>query len=147
MRSALSKETLAKVESLLDEAARAKHIYVGVGHPGSPNFASLCASLGLTEKLAKLEAAGECGHQPYTAEGQDLFQARELAALRDRVLAVPLARLRKLVEAGSARVTAIAGGPEKHDAVLGGLRARFFNRLITDVETARAVVREMGRSE
>jgi deoxyribonucleoside regulator len=145
IRSALAKETLAKVESLLDEAARAKHIYLGIGHLGSPNFASLVKTLGLTEKLEKLGAAGECGHQPYTVEGRDLFQTRELAPLRDRVLAVPLARLRELVEAGESRITAIAGGPEKHDAVLGGLRARFFNRLITDVETARHVDREMAK--
>jgi DNA-binding transcriptional regulator LsrR (DeoR family) len=146
LRTAIAKETLSKVEALLEEAAAAKHIYLGVGHPASPNFASLCASLDLTEVLARLGAAGECGHQPYTAQGDDLFHRKELAPLRDRVLAVPLARLRQLVESGSARVTAIAGGPEKHDSVLGSLRARIFNRLITDVETARHVEREMART-
>ena len=146
IRTALAKETLAKVESLLEEAAQAKHIYLGVGHLGSPNFASLVDSLGLTEKLARLGAIGECGHQPYTVLGEDLFHARELGPLRDRVLTVPLARLRELVASGKARVTAIAGGPEKRDAVLGGLRARTFNRLITDVETARHVDREMGKA-
>ncbi|HZV02148.1 MAG TPA: sugar-binding domain-containing protein [Planctomycetota bacterium] len=145
IRTALAKETLAKVETLLEEAAQAKHIYLGVGHLGSPNFASLCSSLGLTGKLEKLGAVGECGHQPYSAAGEDLFQSKELAPLRDRVLAVPLARLRELVASGKARITAIAGGPEKHSAVLGGLRAGIFNRLITDAETARFVEREMAR--
>ncbi len=145
LRTALAKETLAKVESLLEEAAKAKHIYLGVGHLGSPNFAALVQSLGLSEKLEKLGAVGECGHQPYGMTGEDLFHAKELAPLRDRVLSVPLARLRALVESGKARVTAIAGGPEKHEAVLGGLRAKIFNRLITDVETARHVDRELTR--
>lgn len=39
-------------------------------------------------------------------------------------------------------MTAIAGGREKHNAVLGGLRARYFNRLVTDTETARHVIRQ-----
>jgi DNA-binding transcriptional regulator LsrR (DeoR family) len=146
LRTALAKETLAKVESLLEEAARAKHIYLGVGHLGSPNFAALTGSLGLTERLEKLGAVGDCGHQPYGPSGEDLFKAKELAPLRDRVLSVPLERLRELVSAGESRVTAIAGGPEKHAAVLGGLRAGIFNRIITDVETARFVEHEVTRS-
>jgi len=145
LRTALAKETLARVEALLEEAAQAKHIYLGVGHLGSPNFASLIQALGLTEKLAKLGAVGECGHQPYGPGGEDFFHARELAPLRDRVLSVPLARLQELVVSGESRVTAIAGGPEKHAAVLGGLRAKIFNRLITDIETARHVDRAMTR--
>ena len=141
IRSALAKETLAKVESLLAEAARAKHIYLGVGLPGSPNFDALVTSLGLREKLARLGAVGECGHQPFTVEGEDLFHKKELALLRDRVLAVPLSRLRELVAGGESRVTAVGGGPDRHDAVLGGLRAKIFNRLVTDAGTARHAIK------
>lgn len=42
------------------------------------------------------------------------------------------------------RVAGVAGGSDKYHAILGGLRSRLFNTLITDVGTAKRLVAEAG---
>lgn len=53
------------------------------------------------------------------------------AALTDHAISMSRARL------SATRVLAAAGGPTKHDAVLGALRSGLINTLVTDAPTAR----------
>jgi DNA-binding transcriptional regulator LsrR (DeoR family) len=57
--------------------------------------------------------------------------------LNDRVIAIELADLRRVD-----RVVGIAGGRRKTEAILGALRGRLINVLITDRATAERLVRE-----
>jgi DNA-binding transcriptional regulator LsrR (DeoR family) len=55
-------------------------------------------------------------------------------------LAVPPSRLRELSGQYRKLVIAVAGGPDKHAAILGAMRGRFANVLVTDEDTAEALL-------
>jgi deoxyribonucleoside regulator len=71
---------------------------------------------------------------------------KELRPLTQRVLAVTPARLRELSASYGKLVIAVAGGPDKRDAILGAMRGRFANVLITDEESAAALVSDAPAS-
>ncbi len=49
-------------------------------------------------------------------------------------------RLRELSAEYGKLVIAVAGGPDKREAILGAMRGRYANVLITDEETAAALL-------
>ncbi len=55
--------------------------------------------------------------------------------LSDRVVGIGLGQLRRI-----RRLIAIAGGPDKTEAILAALRGRYVNTLITDEATAQAIL-------
>lgn len=59
--------------------------------------------------------------------------------LNDRVIGIDLNQLRRVP-----RVVGVAGGSRKVRAILGALRGRWINVLITDRDTAQALLRETG---
>jgi DNA-binding transcriptional regulator LsrR (DeoR family) len=53
---------------------------------------------------------------------------------------VPATRLRELSAEYGRVVIGVAGGADKHEAILGAMRGRFVNVLVTDEDTATALL-------
>jgi DNA-binding transcriptional regulator LsrR (DeoR family) len=115
---------------------------VGIGLVGeaTAGFCSLAASYGVSvRRLRALGVVGEINYHPYDRDGA-LVDRKELRPLTQRVLAVPAGRLRELSASYGKLVVAVAGGPDKRDAILGAMRGRFANVLVTDEDTASALL-------
>ena len=89
--------------------------------------------------LRKLGVVGEINYQPFDADGRVVDRA-ELRFLTQRVLSVTADRLRTLSQAYGRHVIAVAGGRQKLQAIRGALKGRFMNVLVTDEDTALALV-------
>jgi DNA-binding transcriptional regulator LsrR (DeoR family) len=90
-------------------------------------------------RLRALGVVGEINYHPFDREGR-LVERRELRPLTQRVLAVPPERLRELSARYGKLVIAVAGGPDKREAILGAMRGRFANVLVTDEGSAEALL-------
>lgn len=129
---------------ILDGALDAVCTLTGIGGIGEQgvthSFNDLVRALGLKDILDRLNAVGEMCYQPITIDGESLMERDELELLRSNLFYATLKQLRQKVEEGRATIFAVAGGLEKHRSILGALRTRAFNRLVTDVESARYVL-------
>jgi deoxyribonucleoside regulator len=115
---------------------------VGIGMIGeaTAGFCSLAEFYGVSvRRLRALGVVGEINYHPFDRDGA-LIDRKELRPLTQRVLAVPPSRLRELSGQYGKLVIAVAGGPDKHAAVLGAMRGRFANVLVTDEDTAEALL-------
>jgi DNA-binding transcriptional regulator LsrR (DeoR family) len=115
---------------------------VGIGLIGeaTAGFCSLAAFYGVSvRRLRALGVVGEINYHPYDRQGGLVVRAA-LRPLTQRVLAVPAGRLRELSAEYGRLVIAVAGGLDKREAILGALRGRFANVLVTDEETATALL-------
>jgi len=115
---------------------------VGIGMIGeeTPGFCSLAEAYGVSVRtLKKLGVVGEINYQPFDVEGK-VVDRRELRPLARRMLSVSADRLQALSRSDSKYVIAVAGGRQKTQAIQGALRGRFLNVLITDEDTALALV-------
>jgi DNA-binding transcriptional regulator LsrR (DeoR family) len=119
------------------------------GLPERPivDFANLLKELNITGR--PLEAmAGECCLQAYDINGGILTsqkcadaEIREaLKKIENNVIGFNLEYLRDMVKAGTDIICAVAGGYYKQSSVLGGLRGKIFNHLITDITCAEYVL-------
>jgi DNA-binding transcriptional regulator LsrR (DeoR family) len=136
---------------------KSKNLYVGLGSipSGSGNelsnlrerpivdFANLLEELRISKKPLEI-MAGECCLQPYDIKG-DILSSKDcsdnelkeaLQRIENNVIGFELANLRDIVKAGTNIVCAVAGGFYKQKSVLGGLRSKIFNHLITDINCA-----------
>ena len=86
------------------------------------------------ERLRRQGAVGDVCLRFFDADGEPIQ-----SDLDERVIGVSLAQLRKVE-----RTIGIAGGRRKYDAILGALRGRWVNVLVTDRVTAEKLVREGG---
>jgi DNA-binding transcriptional regulator LsrR (DeoR family) len=114
---------------------------VGIGLIGdqTPGFCSLAESYGVSvRRLRQLGVVGEINYQPFDARGA-VVDEPELRALMRRILSVEAHRLQALSRREDRCVVAVAGGRPKVDAVLGALRGRFMNVLVTDEDCAAAL--------
>ena len=143
-------------EQLLKEAVNAQVIYVGLGdipislegeiqRTERRDFAQLLRDAAINKQLLK-KMAGECSFWPYDITGKILTPPeddidRGLERLKIRFIGIELTELSRIVEENSAVICAIAGGPHKRRSVLGGLRAKIFNHLITDLSCADYAIR------
>jgi DNA-binding transcriptional regulator LsrR (DeoR family) len=132
-------------EDILNGARNASFTLTGIGAIGvegeTHSFNGLIAQLGLKEKLqSKLGAVGEMCYHPLTEDGDILMGHEDLGLLRSNVIYVALEVLQRKVQLDEGAVFAVAGGPDKHRAILAALKARAFNYLVTDVETARFIL-------
>ena len=115
---------------------------VGIGMIGeaTAGFCSLAEFYGVSvRRLRALGVVGEINYHPFDRDGA-LIDRKELRPLTQRVLAVPPSRLRDLSAQYGKMVIAVAGGPDKHAAILGAMRGRFANVLVTDEDTAEALL-------
>ncbi len=125
------------------EGAQAVDIaLVGIGMIGeeTPGFCSLAESYGVSvRKLRAFGVVGEINYQPFDREGK-IVDREELRALNRRVLSVGADRLQALSRAYGKYVIAVAGGDQKVEAIRGALLGRFMNVLVTDEDTALALI-------
>jgi deoxyribonucleoside regulator len=115
---------------------------VGIGMIGeaTAGFCSLAEFYGVSvRRLRALGVVGEINYHPFDRDGA-LIDRKELRPLTQRVLAVHPSRLHDLSAQYRKMVIAVAGGPDKHAAILGAMRGRFANVLVTDEDTAEALL-------
>ncbi|MBI3624974.1 MAG: winged helix-turn-helix transcriptional regulator [Candidatus Rokubacteria bacterium] len=131
-----------EVRRIYEAAQTVDVALVGIGMIGgeTPGFCQLAEAYGVSVRtLRKLGVVGEINYQPFDAAGK-LVDRRELRPLVRRLLSVTADRLQALSRADSNYVIAVAGGRQKTAAIQGALSGRFLNVLITDEDTALALV-------
>ena len=125
------------------EAAQSVDIaLVGIGmiEEETPGFCQLAEAYGVSVRtLRKLGVVGEINYQPFDAAGK-LVDRPALRPLTRRMLSVTADRLQALSRADSKYVIAVTGGRQKTAAIRGALNGRFLNVLVTDEDTALALV-------
>jgi DNA-binding transcriptional regulator LsrR (DeoR family) len=108
-------------------------VYVGIGsiatNPVLNDGRSLPA--GMHAELVAAGAVGDIALRFFDAEG-----APVRSTLDDRILGISAEQLHKVP-----RVVAVAGGPDKTDAILAALRGKLVDVLITDHDTAEELAR------
>jgi DNA-binding transcriptional regulator LsrR (DeoR family) len=117
----------------LEAVSRATIAFVGIGAPSADSFLMHDESIIRWDEvnhLISLGAVGDIGLHYFDVLGNPIQ-----SEIDDRVIGVGLDVIRSLP-----RVVGISGGPSKFKAVLGALRGKFINSLITDVDTAQALL-------
>ena len=120
---------------------------LGIGYLTGPlpGFRALAQQeLNLTaEDLAAKGVVAEINHTPIDAQGEPMLNTadQELAALTQRVIGVGALELRERAARDDRYVVAVAGGPDKTEAIRACLKGRYFNVLITDSYVAEALVK------
>lgn len=133
-------------EDILQGALQAEYMITGIGAITSKgeglthSFNSLINGLGLFKTIQTLGGVAESCHQPITSEGENLMEHPELELLRNSLLYVPISKLREFVMIKKTTILAVAGGRDKHEAILATLKAKVFNQLVTDIVTAEFLV-------
>jgi deoxyribonucleoside regulator len=131
-----------EVRRIYEAANNVDVALVGIGLIGeaTAGFCSVAGFYGVSvQRLRRLGVVGEINYQPFDQSGE-IVDRQELRPLTRRVLAVPATRLRELSSSYGKLVVAVAGGPDKRDAILGAMRGRFANVLVTDEDTAAALL-------
>ena len=120
------------VQQALDIARLATYFLVGIGQAGSQATLVKTGFIGETETevLRRQGAVGNILAQFFNIEGEKIN-----CALHRRIIAFPIEELKKM-----SHVIGIAGGKEKIKSILGALQGKLINILITDENTARAVL-------
>jgi DNA-binding transcriptional regulator LsrR (DeoR family) len=117
----------------LEMAGKANLAFVGIGAPGTDSVLVRDESIISRSEVRDLVAQGAVGD--IGLHFYDLHGHPVPSSVEDRVIGVGLDVIRALP-----RVVGIAGGAGKFDAVLGALRGKFINTLITDMDTAHALL-------
>lgn len=128
VRDALLQER--SIKETLTRASDADIALVGIGTIHPDLYSLKIAGYITEEERQKMEEAGVAGDicgQHYSADGKRLD-----IEINDRTVAIDLETLRKIKT-----VVAVAGDIRKGDAILGALRGKFVNVLVTDSKTAR----------
>jgi DNA-binding transcriptional regulator LsrR (DeoR family) len=121
------------ISQTLEMVKKANIAFVGVGAPTRGSLLMRDESIiswQEMEKLIDFGAVGDIGLHFYDIQG-NLVKTE----LDERVIGISLEEMRML-----SRVVGIAGGPEKFNAILGAIRGRFINTLVTDPATARKLL-------
>lgn len=137
----------AEVRKIYEGAQSVDIALVGIGFigEGTPGFCSLAEAYGVSVKtLRRLGVVGEVNYQPFDAGGK-VVDRPELRPLSRRVLSVTADRLQALSRADAKYVIGVAGGRQKLEAIRGALAGRFLSVLITDEDTALALVGSRSR--
>ncbi|MEO8563054.1 MAG: sugar-binding transcriptional regulator [bacterium] len=108
-------------------------VYVGIGAIGTNTVLNDGHSMppGTYEALKAAGAVGDIALRFFDADG-----APVKSSLDDRILGITAEQLHKVP-----RVVAVAGGPEKVEAILAALKSKMVDVLITDHDTAEELVR------
>jgi DNA-binding transcriptional regulator LsrR (DeoR family) len=114
---------------------------VGIGnldfHIRSRPYFEISRSAGIEpDKLKKLEAVGEIGNRPYDKKGEDIF--KKICRSKSPLISMDLAFYKRMAK--TKPVIAVAGGLQKVRAIRTALEQRFVNILITDLQTAQALL-------
>lgn len=129
-----------QVADTLELAASADVALLGVGALGPHSVLRGPGSVVAEEDcrmLRELGVVGDIALRFFDADGSPVD-----TPFAERTIGVDLERMRDV-----GKRVGIAGGREKHEAVLAALRGRHVDVLVTDADTAQAVVREQHRPE
>lgn len=120
------------VKTALQQLDSLDMVFVGIGSLASNTVLNDGMSLprGAYAELVAAGAVGDIALRFFDANG-----AGATSTLEDRVLGIRVEQLRR-----TPRVVGVAGGPSKVEAILAALRADLLDVLITDVETAEALI-------
>jgi DNA-binding transcriptional regulator LsrR (DeoR family) len=121
------------VAATLQLAAHADVVVVGIGTLNRDR-GPLLEGLLSPKEVAAISAAGGVGH--ICGEHYDLAGKRLDIDINDRVVGIGLGALRRIP-----RGVAVAGGTMKAPAIIGAVRGRYFDTLITDERAANAILR------
>ncbi len=129
----------SRIVATLEKAAQCDVGVVGIGDVGDDMllFQLGCCDAATVRYLQDRGAVGDILGRMFDVNGE-----RVRCEMDERLIALDLEQLR-----GISTMVAIAGGTEKTRAILGALRGSYVNVLITDMESARAVLRESGTDE
>ena len=130
---------------LIKGAIGAKYLFTGIGQIGEEgvthSFNRLIKKLKLLDVLKNdLNAVGEYCYQPFTINGELLIEKKEIDLLSSNIIYVDFKKLQEKMLKEKIEIFAIAGGKEKHKATIGALKAKLFNNLVTDIETAEYII-------
>lgn len=131
-----------EVRRIFDAANNVDVALVGIGMiaEATAGFCSLAEFYGVrVRRLRALGVVGEINYHPFDKDG-GLIDRKELRPLTGRVLAVSPSRLRELSSEYGKLVIAVAGGPDKREAIRAAMRGRFANVLVSDEDTATALL-------
>ena len=108
-------------------------VYVGIGAIGTNPVLGDGHSLGpdTHAELVEAGAVGDIALRFFDAQGNSIH-----SPLDDRILGITAEQLRKVP-----RLVAVAGGPDKVEAILAALKSKMVDVLITDRDTAEELVR------
>jgi DNA-binding transcriptional regulator LsrR (DeoR family) len=100
----------------------------------------------IVKRLQDIGAIGETLYQTYDLNGEVLEDKNVVDFFKNYCWCLSLKRLQKIVrdkksERKDVNVVAIAGGSGKHQAILGALRTKIFNVLITDSGSAKYILK------
>ena len=120
------------VHDVMEAARQARIALVGIGTPNTRSVLVESGYLSIEEmEVIKQVAVGDICAQFFTADGH-IYES----SLRHRVVGLPLEELKQIEY-----VLAAAGGTAKTAAILGALRGRLINMLVTDETTAEAILK------
>ena len=116
------------VRQVFDMAQKASMAFLGIGTIADDTLWGRAGLLSeeVTEELEKINAVGDIMSRYYDGSGR-MVQS----SLCQRVVGIPIEQLQ-----GIKRRIGVAGGSNKYKAILGALRGRYINVLITDHLTA-----------
>ncbi len=136
--TARSIRSIPDVRESLEAGKRCDIVLLGIGTVLAPDYSSLYQGGHITletlEALRDSGAVGDIGGIHFDVNGDPAggdFNERMIGITAPDLLAIPT-RL------------AVAGGVEKAEAILGALRGGYINMLVTDSETAEAVLERDG---
>lgn len=125
------------IRQALDLAARADLVLVGIGAPTPEAVLLRDGSIITWDEVRSLMGQGAVGD--IALRFFDIRGNPVISEIDDRVIGVDLMTLRALP-----RVVGVAGGRDKFSVILGAVRGRFINVLVTDHITAQKLLAEPG---
>ncbi|MBC8450455.1 MAG: sugar-binding transcriptional regulator [Chloroflexi bacterium] len=122
----------SQISATLERAAQSDVALVGIGNTGDDMvlYHLGCCDYAIVRDLRQRGAVGDIMGHFFDVQGQPVA-----CPLDDRLIAISLDQLRAIPT-----VVAVAGGQDKTAAILGALRGKHASVLVTDMDTARAVL-------
>ncbi len=121
----LSDHNIRQVFGIAQTATKA---LIGIG---TPNLTSSLANSGFATPAALQDVAAKRGVGELVGRFFDIHGGPIRSELDERTVSLPLCKVRDIP-----CVIAVAGGPDKVQAVLGAIRGKYIDVLITDEDTA-----------
>jgi DNA-binding transcriptional regulator LsrR (DeoR family) len=121
------------VAQVLDKARQVNVAFVAIGAPTQTSLLMRGESIISWSEMNQLIARGAVGDIAlhfYDLQGNPIE-----TDLKERVIGISLEELKSI-----GRVVGVAGGVDKFNAILGAIRGKFINTLITDAEIARRLL-------
>jgi len=123
-----------QISTVLNMAAKANIAVVGLGtpKPGSVLLSQTIFADAEIQRLIEKGAVGDIGLRFFNARGEAIEDE-----INDRIIGLTLSQIKNIP-----RVIGIAGGSEKLPAIRASLTAKLIHVLITDVQTAKNLLKE-----